>query len=331
MIHRLFAQLPDWARPTHPVLRTMLVHDLRRRTRTQRFLIRLVAVVVVTGLLISSAAIVDQGNPIMMREPTKYPLFTLMYFPLVMLQYFGMLIGTLLTTQAISAEVQRDAWQTLKLTSHGAALVFRARWAAVFYQLRWLIGGIVLLRLTFAGTMILDATGERGHLIDLYASGITPSVSVEAAILLLAAQITYALLAVPVLLGLYAAVGLLLASLIQQHTILNVVRVGLVIGQFALLIVGLNSGSLVLEADPFGSALREMSTTTRWFNLFALGVIGDQGLYSMDLTTTLNTWTDVHYGILLGVALLGILMVQLLLTDGMIRLAAWRAARPDRA
>ncbi len=331
MIHRLYAQLPHWARPTHPVLRTMLTHDVRSRTPAQRLLIRLVALVVVIGLLIASAAIVDQGNPIMMRETTRYPLFTLLYFPLVMLQYFGLLIGTLLTTQTISAEVQRDTWQTLKLTSHGAAIVFRARWAAVFYQLRWLLGGIIVWRIIFAGTMILDATGEQGHLIDLYAQGITPAVSVEAAILLLAAQIVYALLAVPVLLGCYAAVGLLLAALIRHRAILNVARIGLVIGQFVLLIVGLNSGSLVLEADPFGSALREMSMTARWTNLFTLGVIGDQGLYSMDLTTTLRTWTDVHYAVLLGAALLGALIVQIVLTESMIRLAAWRAARPDRA
>lgn len=330
MQHRLYAQLPDWARPTHPILRYMLDHDSRRRTARQRWLIRLVALVVVGGLVLSNAAIL-QDNPVMMREPTKYHLFTLMYFPLVMLQYFAMLFAMLLTTQAISAEVQRDTWESLKLTSHGAALVFRARWAAVFYQLRWLLVLIIALRVIFAGTMIIDTMDERGYLLDLFTDGITPAVSVDAAILLLAVQITAALLAVPVLLGLYAAVGLLLAALVQNRAALNTLRVALVVGQFALLIIGLDNGSHVLEADPFSSGLAEMSMRTRWWKLFSLGVIGDQGLYGMDLYTTLRTWTDVHYGVLLGAAFFGALIVQILLTDGMIRLAAWRAARPDRA
>jgi hypothetical protein len=331
MQHRLYAQLPDWARPTHPILRYMLEHDLRRRTAVQRVLVRLLAIAVVGGLVLSSAVIVDQDNPIMMREPTKYPLFTLMYFPLVMLQFFCVLFGTLLTTQAISAEVQRETWESLKLTSHGAALVFRARWAAVFYQLRWLLLLIIALRVIFAGTMIIDTMDERGYLLDLFTDGITPGVSVDMAIILLAVQITFTLLAIPVLLGLYAAFGLLLAALVQNKLALNAIRVGLVIGPFTLFVLGMNNGSMVLEADPFSSGLRDMSMATRWWNLFTLGVIGDQGLYSMDLYTTLNTWTDVHYGVLLGVALFGVLIVEILLTDGMIRLAAWRAARPDRA
>jgi hypothetical protein len=68
----------------------------------------------------------------------------------------------------------------------------------------------------------------------------------------------------------------------------------------------------------------------RWMDLMLMGALGDQSLRFMDLRTFLQTWADVHYGVLVGGALLVAVLAQVGLTNALIDVAARRASRPRR-
>ncbi len=322
--------LPDWARPDNPVLRALLLRAVRGRTRAQRWLLRVVALMIAGGLLFVGGigAMLDQ--PLLLSEPLTYPAFTVLYFPLVMLQYVAGLLALLLTVQAISAELDRGAWDHVLLTSHGAALVFRARWAAVFYQLRWLLIALVIPRVVAVALLIRDTARYEGQVIDQHVLGITPGVSAGGAVLLLAAQVTAALLIVPVGIGLCAAVGLALAAVVRQKTILGILYMAIPLLLLAGLIVGLSAGARVLDRDPLTSAYWTRSSAVHRADLFAHHLFGDLGLRGLDLNTTLRTWVDVDYGILTGAVLLGAVLIAVFVTDALVRFAAWYASRPSR-
>lgn len=322
--------LPGWARPDNPVLRAILVRGVRGRSVAQRWLLRAVALMIAGGLLFTSALGHALDQPLLLPEPLTYPALTVLYFPLVMLQYVAGMLALLLTVQAISEELDRGTWDHVLLTSHGAALVFRARWAAVFYQLRWLLLALVIPRVVAAALLVRDTARYEGQVIDQHIMGITPGVSASGAILLLAAQVTAALLVVPVGVGLCAALGLALAAVVRHKTVLGFVRIAVPVALLAGLILGLSAGSRVLDRDPLTSAYWTRDPAAHRADLFAHNVFGDLGLRGLDLTTTLRTWVDVEYGIMTGAVLLGAVIAAVILTDALVRFAAWYAARPSR-
>jgi hypothetical protein len=86
----------------------------------------------------------------------------------------------------------------------------------------------------------------------------------------------------------------------------------------------LQAGWEVLDIDPVTvRVLPPPSTETQWAGLLLIGTLGDQSLRFMDLETTLQTWPDVDYGVLLG----GVLLLAVIVQIGLIRLLLALAAR----
>jgi hypothetical protein len=323
--HAFLEQLPDWARPDDPVLRYSLRREQRPPT-PMRWLWRLSAVAAVSALLAMSLLAYDMRSPLGMSEPDGSVLHTVLYFPLLIVQWAGLVIALLSASNAVSNERQRGTWEDLKITSHGAEKIMRAQWAAVFYQMRWALVLLIVMRVVFAGLMLADLTDFQGYRLDLYISGIRPEVSSEVAVILLAALMTAALLQFPVLIGLNAAVGLVLAAAFRRRSMTSLVRLAAFVLVSGGLILCLSAGQSVLDST---YTYERMSMLARWIGLLLSGAFGDQGLRFMDLQTFLQTWTDVDFGVLLGAALLALVAIEVMLTNALLALAVRLASRPE--
>lgn len=325
--HTLYAQLPAWARPDHPVMRYARGQPMRR---SRRWLLALLIVLSACGVVTISLIAYEAGDPLGIGDTHNWALFSVLYFPLLVLQFFTLTLAILVASTAISTEQQRGTWEDFKITSHGAELVMRARWAAVLYQLRVPLVVLTITRVIFAVLMLVDVTQYEGYHLDMYLYGITPDMPLEVAILLLAALMTALLLQVLVLAGLNAAVGLFLASVFHNRMTLLTVRFIALITEIVILALALRAGWHVLDDNPMSPATEQPSNTVEWATLVLMGTLGDQGLRFMDLETHLQTWADVNYAVLIG----GVLLVAVIVEIGLIRLlltlAARRASRPLR-
>ncbi len=205
----LSAQRPDWAEHGHAVQRYTRGQPGGRHHR----IVRVMAICgAALALLLMGVLARMVDAPLSRNEAHLYTFYAVLYFPLLLIQFLALMVAIQIAFGAIVVEQQRGTWETFKITSHGAELFVRARWRSILDQLRIALTLVIGARLIFAVFMLVDVTREHGTYLDLYRSGITPAVPLEGAVLLLAALITAALLQFPVLLGLNAAIGLLIAG-----------------------------------------------------------------------------------------------------------------------
>ncbi len=326
-LQRLFwDQFPDWMRPGDAVLRYVLQREQRHQARVTRLLSRLILGATLGGLLAISWLSYRMDSPVGMSEPAGSAFFTVLYFPLVIVQFVVLLYAVFSAASLVSSERDRGTWEEFKITSHGAERIVRARWAAVFYQLRGSLILLLIVRLLFVGLMLDDLTKYQGYHLDLYTTGITPEVSIEAAILLLAALMTAGLLQPFLMVGLGAALGLWVSSLIQRRGLVPLIRIAILLILLFVFVFAMADGSRVL--DPSTTLLQ--NAPGRWGGLLGMALLGDHGLRFLDLDTFLRTWTEVDYGVLLGAALLAAVIVEIGLINLLIKRAARRAARAAR-
>jgi hypothetical protein len=325
LLQAFYAHLPDWARPDN------IVQQVAHRRRDRPFrqpLLTLLSEVIVVSLVGISLIATESGDPLGTGGPRQWTVYNVFYFPLLVMQLLTLALALLVASTAVTTERQRGTWEALKITSHGTELVIRARWAAVLYQLRGPLLLLMLPRLVFAGLMLVDVTGYGGFHLDVYLYGITPDVPLGVAVISLAALMAAVLLELPVLVGLNAALGLLISTVIHQRAAVFAARIAVLIAESALVALALQAGGHVLDRNPFPPATVSTSAETQWSNLLLMGTLGDQGLRFMDLETALHTWADVDYGVLLGWALLLVVAVQIVLINGLLALAVRRASRP---
>jgi fumarate reductase subunit C len=320
----IYARLPDWARPDD-----IMQHYARGRQNhpLRRSLFALISALIVFSLVAISLITDASGQPLGTGGPRAWMIYTVLYFPLLVIQLITLALALLNASAAITNGPQ---WEALKITSHGAEFVVRARWAATLYRLRDPLLLVIVPRLLFAGLMLVDVTRDGGYHLDLYLYGITPGVPLEIAVIMLAALMTAALLQFPVLLALNAALGLLISTTFNRQAATVTARLAVLIAEIALVALALNTGWDTLQHNPLPPAPIEISTPIQWAGLVLLGTIGDQGLRFMDLETTLHTWPDVNYGVCLGGILLLIVVAEIVAIRGLLVLATRRAARPSK-
>ena len=323
-------QIPLWARPDNPVLRYTLQRFGRRRARRRaiRWLLRTLLALTLAGVLAFSYRAYQNGSALLVSRANTSALFAILYFPLLVAQLLTLIWALLLTSSMLPHEKQRGTWEPLKITSHGAEMAMRARWAAVFYQLRWALLLLLVPRLLFTGQMLVDLTDYHGRHLDLYMMGITPELPVEAGVLMLAAFVTAALLQLLVAVGLNSAIGLLISTVFRSQQMAFLVQVLALLAQIVVFGLAIVAGLSVLDQNPGFAQQTGQSAFERWLSLLLMAGIGDHGLRLMDLRTFLETWPDISYGVFLGFGVLVLMGVQAVFTNGVLEWAARRAARP---
>ncbi len=317
----LYTQIPAWARPDHATMRYLLRRNTAHPRTLRYWLLRLLVLTITITLLLGGARYYEQ------YAPAQASSLSVLLFPLLLFTQFIATTGALIVAaNALSTDQHREAWDLVRTTSHGAELVMRSRWASVFYDLRWVLLVLMLPRLFLVGRMIVDLRQYNGYYLDLYISGITPEVSVEVAVLLLAAFLTAAVLQPFVTVGLSAAAGLMISTFSSRRYTVLTIMLFIVLAEVIIFALALWLGFSVITGDPNSTSYASMSMHERLSSVFFMAIMGDQSLSLLDMETYFQVWADVDYGILIGGALLVVVLIEAALTMGLLAWSARRAA-----
>lgn len=347
MLQRLYTQLPDFARPTHPLMRYSLLRRLRRQSLTVQAL-RLIFVLLTAGVLIFVGYQIATNNgttPLDTPEPLD-SVFLVLYWPLCGIQLLLRIFALTTTVGVISTETQRGTWDTLKVTTNGARLLLKARWAAVFYRLWAVLTALLLIRVFFIVVALINLSKFQGRYLDLLLSGTTPlgqpnistELQVVAGIVIMAMMMTASLLAPFTAIAFDAGLGMFIGTLTRGRFI------G-VLGQLLLILIRVGITVFVLwltwQILSFSSVFGPSATTApgtalidnqpvAWVSAFAGLVEGDLNLSLLNLDRVQVLWADIEYGVFLGVAALGYVLLQAALANGLVLWAGRRAANADK-
>jgi hypothetical protein len=328
---RLFTnQLPEWARPGHPVLRYELGKEsaVSRRSRLIRFglIVLLGALVIAGGYYIATQGLTQPPG----QHPTE-SMMNVLYYPTLVFQVVASIAAISLTAGMVAEEKRRQTWDNLRATRGGAQLALRARWAAVFYRLRWLLVLLVGVRLLLIGGMLFDLTAFRGGYLDRLLNGITPDVGLVIGVMLLSFWMTASLLLPFTGVGLDAALGLLVSTIVQgraygvlTQVLLALIRVAIIAGLVVLMNQMLD-GRLVVNSTIGQQGLLAMPESSAWFLTATYGGLADWGLRFLEVGFGGQLWATIPYGVFLGLALLVFAFMQAALTDVVLALAVRRA------
>ena len=319
-----YGQLPRWAQPEHPIMRTILGNK-GQSTWQRRFLRFLVLVIIGVAAIGIGYVIANNDTP----DGESPALRTILYWPLVGAQTIAILLGIALTTNTVANERQKQTWDSLKLSLNGVSLTLRARWMSVFFRLAPLLFLITLGRLVYLGLLLDEMVEFQGRALDLRISGITPEVSLDVTIIIMAAHMTAFILLPFVAVALAASIGLVMSVFTRTR---SVVILGL------LLLIGLRlattAGTLILGEEVYEKTtgvttkLATLEGTEAWYHLLLPAIEGDMMLKLLHLDTLGQIWADVENTIYTGALVLGIIILQAILANALVLFAAWRATKP---
>jgi hypothetical protein len=321
MVRLFVGQLPPWARRDHPVLR----HELGtlERPEWRRRYLRALAVVVGAGVLLLIGAAVATD---IFRRPagqtTVETINYILFWPLLILQLVMSVIALTSTSNFVSDEMRRQNWDNLRATEQGAEMAMRARWVAVFYRWRGLIGVILLSRALLIGLMLWELTAFQGRYLDLLINGIVPDVPLVAAVLLVSFTMTAALLLPLTSIGLDASVGLLISALVQQRTYSTLLQAIFIFARIIVTALLLLGATLFLQGQ-----ILQSQDAAAWGMMALYGAVGDWGLAFLHLGRNSEIWATIPYGIMIGLALLVFALVQAAVADRLLLFAVRQAQK----
>jgi hypothetical protein len=342
MLRRFFySQLPDFAQPANPLMRYAMLRETRRSTRRGQIIRAILAVLVIIALLVPGWQIATNiGQTSLDSANLIGKAFLVLYWPLVFIQIVARIFAIGSTSGVIANEVQHGTWDTLKVTTNGAILTMKSRWATVFYRLRAILILLLLTRIVFIVGAMIDLAQFQGRYLDLLLSGTVPfgppnipdqNVSVFLGILTMAIMMTAVLLAPFTSVAFDASVGMLLGTIARGRLIGILGQVILVLIRLVITGAALLVGAAVLSLTTFRvpQLVPGDSPVVAWLAAL-LGIAeGDMGLTMLHLPHVQRLWADLEYGVLVGWAFLGYTLLQALLANLIVRWAGYRASRAD--
>ncbi len=344
MLRRLYAQFPDFARPNHPIMRYMMLREGRKSTRNMQLLRAIGMVGVLVFLLIAGWLIATNFGRAPLATPNPLDgVYQVFYWPLVILQLLMRVFALSTTVGMIAFEIRHGTWDTLKITTDGAMLTMRARWAIAFYRVWLLLLVLVIARVFFIIVALVNLSTFQGRYLDLLLSGTIPlgqpgfaSADVMAFMgtLILALMMTASLLAPFTAIAFDAALGMFIASLLRRRVPGILGQFGLVIGRILLTAWALWVSAAALSLNPFtgaslSSAAPGANPITAWLGALAGITEGDLGLTLLHLPNVGRLWAELDYGVLVGVGCLVYVLLQAALANALVRWAGRRAVVAD--
>lgn len=325
MMRRIASQLPAWARPDHPILRYELSRLWQPLPPRARYLRALAVVLLGLALGVGGYAYYWLATDGGAAQPgVTESIWRVLFFPALAIQVLVSVIGMLTASSRVVDERRRQTWDNLRVTTTGAGLAVRTRWASVvFYRLRSLVVVLMLVRLALILGVLYDLMAFRGGYLDMLTANIVPEVALPVAVLLLALTMTAAVLLPWTGVGMDAALGLLIATTFRQNFYTGLAQV-----LYVVLRVGGVLGLLLLVTR-FLQGEWGAGQALDWLLLAAFGALGDWGLLFLHLASLGELWVMVPYALFLGLALLLFALLQAALTDGILALAVRQAERAE--
>ncbi|GAB4550986.1 MAG: hypothetical protein OHK0023_17560 [Anaerolineae bacterium] len=345
MLRRLYGQLPNYARPDHPVMRYLLLRDGRRTTRGRQIFRLALFIGLIVGLPLVGWLIATRLGSSPIETQNRFDaIYHILYFPLVGLQVLLRVVAMSTTIGLIATEERQQTWDTLKITTDGAMLTMKARWATVFYRLAAFLAIVTAVRVLFVGIALYDLTTFQGRYVDLLLSGTVPlgglsreaaqSTGVPIGVVIISLGMTAALLAPFTAVAFDAAFGMLIGTFARGKMSGTLGQFGLVLLRILITGAALLVGATALGLSPISAMTGGLSETSQpilgWLSIFfALGE-GDLGLTALHLPYVGRMWSDYEYGVFIGAAFLGWVLLQALFANLFVIWAARRATRADR-
>ncbi len=228
-----------------------------------------------------------------------------------------------LTLNIINDQRRRGTWDIVRSTAGGARQAVRAAWTAtIFYRLSGWLGVLVYApRLWMFSVLLFDIMGFRGEYLDQIVGGATPSVPWVAGIPLFALMLTGIFLLPLSSIGFEAALGLFLSTLTRSRFALGMIQAILTIARFLFTVIGVMVlGSLrnltMIGTDP----------SEGWQVIFST-LLGDSGFSLLHAAHLEKLWRGVENMAYFGVMIMGVILIQGVMTEGLLRWAAYRAQR----
>lgn len=344
MLQRFYGQLPDFARPSNPLLRYTFLRT--REVKLGWRVFRIVAITVVVAVLVLFGyELANIGSQAAVDTSSANPLdkvFLVLYWPLTLIQLLVRVFALGSTVGIITTETQRGTWDTLKVTTDGARLWMRTRWASIFYRLWVVLSVILALRIFFIGVSLVNLSYMQGRYLDLLLSGTLPfspsanisqSASTVIGIVVVAMMMTASLLAPFTAVAFDAALGMFIGTLSRGRFTGLLGQLLLIIGRVLITCWALWVGAAALSMSIFATgAVAPLSDGSlgSWLGGFFGIVEGDLGLTLLHLDNVQHLWADIDYGVLIGVAVLGYVLLQAVLAVLLVRWAGRRAAKAER-
>ncbi len=342
MLRRLYAQLPVFARPDHPIMRYLLLREGRRVSRSSAVLRGLGIALVVAFVPIGGWLVATRFGTQPVEVDNRFDaIYRSLYWALVVLQVLLRISAVNGTIGVIAAEERQQTWDTLKITTEGALLTMKARWAAVFYRLLPILIILMLARALFILIALYDLTTFQGKYIDILLGGTVPlgephlskdlaeSVGVTSGVIIAALGMTAALVAPFTALAFDASLGLLVGTIMRSRFASILGQLGLIFARLLITTWALWVGASALGLSPFVSGAAS-SSTAGWLGAFFGVAEGDLGLTMLHFPYVGRMWADYNYGVFIGVAFLGYVLLQAALANWLVALAGRRAAQPER-
>ncbi|MCS6871657.1 MAG: hypothetical protein RML95_02235 [Anaerolineae bacterium] len=348
MLRRLYAQLPPFARPDHPIMRYLLLREGRRMSRGSAVVRGLGIAFIVALLPLGGWLVATRFGTQPIEVDNRFDaIYRTLYWALVALQVLMRISAMSATIGVIAAEERQQTWDTLKITTEGALLTMKARWAAAFYRLLPVLIILTLARVLFILIALYDLTTFQGKYIDILLGGTVPlgephlskdlaeSVGVTAGVIIAALGMTAALIAPFTALAFDAAIGLLVGTAARSRFAGILGQLGLVLARLIITGWALWVGASALSLSPFSSVGFVLGSApsvslSGWLGAFFGVAEGDLGLTMLHFPYVGRMWADYDYGVFIGVAFLGYVLLQAALANAIVGMAARRAARPER-
>lgn len=317
MFERIFRWvLPAWALPDHPAVRLTL-REHHRQWRWTRWLwatAGYLSVLFITGQRVNFPSLTWAET-----------IISLLLIPTLLGQAALSAVIYGYTLDAIHLLRQNEVWDVIRSTIGGTAQVVRGVWAASFYRIAgWIWVVVFVPRVMLLGVLLLDATSFRGELIDQMASAAVPSVPWPWGGVLLALWVTGVMLMPLAVLGTDGALGLWLSTFVQARWMTGPILIGLTIWRF---ISALVSVVFMLHLIQPWDVVPFSLESVGWGVLLLNAQAGDWGMAYLNMVQLERWWQTIPYSVYLGVALIGLVLVNLLLSEALLKWAARRAQR----
>ena len=320
MLRRLTPQLPEWARPDHPILRYEMSRNQGDKRRRNQFLL-----ILLLGILLGSGGYLYATR--FLQEPAGTSLtdsiWRILFFPTLFVQIVLNIAALLLGAHSVSEERRRQTWDNLRATEVGAELTLRTRWVAVFYRLRGGILALLLVRVGLILGILYDLTAFRGDYLNMLTANIVPDVPIGVGVILLAISMTVGVLLPLTSIGLSAALGSIIAVVIKDRTYAATLQVILIALQLMIAL------GLLIATTQFVLGDLELNDALALLLIGSFNAFADWGLIWLQLGSAGAVWKSIPFSVLLGVGLLLFTMVQAMITDGVLGYAVRLSERRE--
>lgn len=317
--HYLFREYFDWAEQSKPLLRYEQSRNAPDSSSQARFWRVLGWVGLLSVLLLGGYFFATNGLQESLDRPYSLALWRLIIVPLFLMQVLLQVAAFSMGIGAVGAERRRQTWDNLRATERGTEISLQTRFPAIFQQLFGFAAFIVIGRFLLLGAILYEVMSFQGDYLNLLSARSNPAVSLELGMILLGAFMTAFVLLPITATAFNIALGLCISAWVRNRAIAAILQMLLVGLRF------LSAGLLFYYAWQFlyEGIVLEPAPALGLLSLSA--AMGDWGLLLSQLSLAGEFWRTVPYSIFIGMALLLWLILQALLTQGLLKLAV-RAA-----